>query len=54
MERTLAEPLAARRRATLARLRVEQTLSFDARMAALESIYEDLAARATPFAQAVV
>jgi glycosyltransferase involved in cell wall biosynthesis len=39
----LADPDAAARRAVSARSRIERELSFDARMAAVESIYEDLA-----------
>jgi glycosyltransferase involved in cell wall biosynthesis len=44
IERALADPEAARRRAAAARARVERELSFDARMEAMEAIYEELAA----------
>jgi glycosyltransferase involved in cell wall biosynthesis len=41
----LADPAAARRRADAARRRVENELSFAARMARVEAIYDELAAR---------
>jgi glycosyltransferase involved in cell wall biosynthesis len=43
MERVILEPAAARVRSVAARARVERELSFDARMDALESIYDELA-----------
>ena len=44
IERTLIDPGGARQRAVFARRRVEGDLSFEARMQAVESIYEELAA----------
>jgi glycosyltransferase involved in cell wall biosynthesis len=45
IERTLADREATARRVSAARARVEGELSFEARRAALEAIYEELAAR---------
>jgi len=44
MLETLADPRATRTRVIAARRRVEEELSFDARMDAVERIYEELAA----------
>ena len=44
IERTLADPAATARRVVAARRRVESELSFGARMAAVERIYEELVA----------
>jgi glycosyltransferase involved in cell wall biosynthesis len=49
---TLDDRAAATRRAAMARRRVEEHLSFDARMVAVEAIYEELAARRTGMAPA--
>ena len=43
--RAIAEPNATQTRATAARRRVEQELSFSKRLERLESIYEELATR---------
>jgi glycosyltransferase involved in cell wall biosynthesis len=45
IERTLTDPGAARERVVRARRRVETTLSFDERLASVERIYLELAAR---------
>jgi glycosyltransferase involved in cell wall biosynthesis len=44
IHRVCADPGASRRRAIAARVRIERELSFDARMAAVERIYEELIA----------
>jgi hypothetical protein len=48
IDRTLREPEETSRRVARARVRVETTLSFDARIDAVERIYTELAIRFRP------